>query len=250
MEREKEILVVSSENESEGRQKNCCAKMNGEEIIDQSQGQVELEHGKQVLRQGFGEFSKLELVSCSPKKLFGFKTKRGLFEWVIVEELNNMLAVESEKNIEIICRGEQGISKAAMEARRIFAKGKEEILAKEQELKVDEVDHVDFIGVEKYNFHPQYQLGSFFNELRRIELKIDNVEHIDFIGMDCFDVHPNILLIEFFNKLRRIALQHDLNFKEFCFIRRIKRRRYSKYLFSRQGRKELSHVESRQRNGK
>ncbi|KAM7522940.1 hypothetical protein LguiA_012842 [Lonicera macranthoides] len=125
-----------------------------------------------------------------------------------------------------------------------------EIQAKKQELKVDEVDHVDFIGVDKYNFHPQHQLGSSFNELRRIELKIDNIEHIDFIGVDRFDVHPNFLLIEFFNKLRRITLQHDLNFEEFCFTRRIKCRRYSKYLFLWQGRKELSHIEFRRKNEK
>ncbi|KAM7477749.1 hypothetical protein LguiA_025962 [Lonicera macranthoides] len=51
----------------------------------------------------------------------------------------------------------------------------------------------------------------------RAELKIDNVEHIDFIGVDRFDVHPNFMLLDFFNKLRRIALQYGLNFEEFCF---------------------------------
>ncbi|KAM7528594.1 hypothetical protein LguiB_032004 [Lonicera macranthoides] len=67
----------------------------------------------------------------------------------------------------------------------------------------------------------------------RVGLKIDNVEHIDFIGVDHFDVHPNFMLLDFFNKLQRIALQYGLNFEEFCFARRIKRRRYSKYFFHR-----------------
>ncbi|KAM7461409.1 hypothetical protein LguiA_029530 [Lonicera macranthoides] len=85
----------------------------------------------------------------------------------------------------------------------------------------------------------------------RAELKNDKVvEHIDFIGVDLFDVHPNFMLLDFFNKLRRIMLQYGLNFEEFCFVKRIKRRRYSKYLFSWQGRIELSHVKFRRKNGK
>ncbi|KAM7486289.1 hypothetical protein LguiA_002298 [Lonicera macranthoides] len=84
----------------------------------------------------------------------------------------------------------------------------------------------------------------------RAELKNDNVEHIEFIGVDLFDVHPNFMLLDFFNKLRRIMLQYGLNFKEFCFVRRIKRRRYLKYLFSWQGRIELSHVKFRRKNEK
>ncbi|KAM7507260.1 hypothetical protein LguiA_017713 [Lonicera macranthoides] len=84
----------------------------------------------------------------------------------------------------------------------------------------------------------------------RAELKIDNVEHIDFMGVDRFDVHPNFMLLDFFNKLRRIALQYGLKFEKFCFVRRIKRRRYSKYLFSWEGRTELSHVKFRWKNGK
>ncbi|KAM7486398.1 hypothetical protein LguiA_002407 [Lonicera macranthoides] len=57
----------------------------------------------------------------------------------------------------------------------------------------------------------------------RAELKNDKVvEHIDFIGVDRFDVHPNFMLLDFFNKLRRIMLQYGLNFEEFCFVRRIK----------------------------
>ncbi|KAM7473484.1 hypothetical protein LguiB_020727 [Lonicera macranthoides] len=44
-------------------------------------------------------------------------------------------------------------------------------LQKESMLKVDEVEHVDFIGVDKYDFHPNHQPGSFFNELWGIELK-------------------------------------------------------------------------------
>ncbi|KAM7522936.1 hypothetical protein LguiA_012838 [Lonicera macranthoides] len=84
----------------------------------------------------------------------------------------------------------------------------------------------------------------------RAELKIDNVEHIDFIGVDHVDVHPNFMLLVFFNKFRRMAVQHSLNFEEFCFVRRIKRRRYSKYLFSWEGRTKLSHVKFRRKNGK
>ncbi|KAM7522938.1 hypothetical protein LguiA_012840 [Lonicera macranthoides] len=52
-----------------------------------------------------------------------------------------------------------------------YKKKRKEIQAKEMELKVDEVEHVDFIGEDKYNFHPNHHLGSFFNELWRIELK-------------------------------------------------------------------------------
>ncbi|KAM7502769.1 hypothetical protein LguiB_001673 [Lonicera macranthoides] len=36
-----------------------------------------------------------------------------------------------------------------MEARKIMAKGRREIQAKELHLKVDEVEHIDFIGVDK-----------------------------------------------------------------------------------------------------
>ncbi|KAM7464870.1 hypothetical protein LguiB_012432 [Lonicera macranthoides] len=89
--------------------------------------------------------------------------------------------------------------------------------------------------------------NKFFTKPRdnvRAELKID------FIGVDRFDVHPNFLLIEFFNELRRIALQHDLNFEEFCFARRIKRQRYSKYLFSWQGRFELFQFDLRMKREK
>ena len=75
------------------------------------------------------------------------------------------------------------------------------------------------------------------------ELKIDDVEHIDFIGMDRFDVNPNFQLIDFFNRLQRIALQHGLNFEEFCFARKSKYRKYSKYLFTWQGRTEIFQVE-------
>ncbi|KAM7519351.1 hypothetical protein LguiB_018313 [Lonicera macranthoides] len=44
-------------------------------------------------------------------------------------------------------------------------------LQKDSILKVDDVKHVDFIGVDKYDFHPNYQPGSFFNELKLIKLK-------------------------------------------------------------------------------
>ncbi|KAM7523001.1 hypothetical protein LguiA_012903 [Lonicera macranthoides] len=40
-------------------------------------------------------------------------------------------------------------------------------------LKVDEMEHVDFIGVIKYDSHPNHLLGSFSNELKMIELKHD-----------------------------------------------------------------------------
>ncbi|KAM7461399.1 hypothetical protein LguiA_029520 [Lonicera macranthoides] len=89
-------------------------------IGDQYQGKVDLEHGKQTLEQGVGK-------------------------QVAVEKLNSMAVVELawfEKNVEVRYSEKQGISKAAMEARRI-AKEREEILAKEPDMKVDKVDYVD-----------------------------------------------------------------------------------------------------------
>ncbi|KAM7489605.1 hypothetical protein LguiB_027089 [Lonicera macranthoides] len=258
-EREKEILVVSSENESEGRQKNCCAKMSGEvflntnkfnpdlhisilsslqEIKAQHHGRAELEHGQQALEQVVDE---LELESCCPKKLMGFKTERGLFEWVtnsvnlnnafvslnnqnfepflekivlkgfdhwnitlscsnsslncylsiswndqllmvsfegltanlrkctfgmdeivstcsvlrvvgkqvVAEELNNMAAVENERNMEIICGEEQGFPKTAIEARKIIEKG---IKALQCLDRINLVDGIQSLRHEFYEF--------------------------------------------------------------------------------------------------
>ncbi|KAM7493221.1 hypothetical protein LguiB_027830 [Lonicera macranthoides] len=91
-------------------------------VGDQQQGKVELEHDKQVLRQGFEK----------P---------------VIANKVSNMAAVELDKferNTEIICGGEQGISKVAME---------------------------DFVRVDEFDFHLNHQPGSFFIELKMIELK-------------------------------------------------------------------------------
>ncbi|MEX5585806.1 hypothetical protein, partial [Pseudomonas lurida] len=59
---------------------------------------------------------------------------------------SHILAVKLDKferNREIIYGREQGISKVALGARRIFAKRREENLAKEPELKVDELEHID-----------------------------------------------------------------------------------------------------------
>ena len=86
-----------------------------------------------------------------------------------------------------------------METRRIFAKGRKEILAKELELKVDELEHVDFIGADKYDFHLRYQSGSFFSDLQRIERK------------------------------------HGLRFDEFYFSRKAEQRKHSTYINSWHG---------------
>ena len=86
------------------------------------------------------------------------------------------------------------------EARRIFAKEREKIQAKRPELMIDEVVHMDFIGADRYDFHPNYRPGSFHHELKMIEL------------------------------------QHSLNFEEFCYARKSKHRKYLKYLFTWQGR--------------
>ncbi|KAM7528434.1 hypothetical protein LguiB_031844 [Lonicera macranthoides] len=54
----------ASEEKKEGERKEKKLSENlkeTEEIVDQSQEQVELEHGKQVLRQDFGEFSKMKM---------------------------------------------------------------------------------------------------------------------------------------------------------------------------------------------
>ena len=97
--------MVSSENEFERRHKNCYARASEvkrvfisannlnsslpisalsllQGIGAQHEGEVDLEHGHQVIKQSVGEIFKLELESCCPKKLMGFKTKHGLFEWV------------------------------------------------------------------------------------------------------------------------------------------------------------------------
>ena len=80
-----------------------------------------------------------------------------------------------------------------------------------------------------------------------LELPIVEVEHIDFIGVDCFDIHPNLPLIDFFNNLRRIEVQHGLIFEEFWFAWRIKHRRNSKHLFEWHGRFQSSKQYSRNR---
>ncbi|KAM7497406.1 hypothetical protein LguiA_021820 [Lonicera macranthoides] len=71
----------------------------------------------------------------------------------VVEESNSMPSVVSEGNAEIICGEEQRFLKAAMEAMKIIAKGRRKIQAKELDLKVDEVEHIDFIGVDNIDHY-------------------------------------------------------------------------------------------------
>ncbi|KAM7528627.1 hypothetical protein LguiB_032037 [Lonicera macranthoides] len=81
----------------------------------------------------------------------------------------------------------------------------EEVLVQVEE---PQVQALPAISVDENEFFakPRYDV--------RAELKNDNVEHIDFIGVDRFDVHPNFMLLDFLNKLRRIVLQYGLNFEE------------------------------------
>ncbi|KAM7460206.1 hypothetical protein LguiB_036400 [Lonicera macranthoides] len=55
----------------------------------------------------------------------------------------------------------------------------------------------------------------------RAELKVDDIEHIDFIGVDNFDVHSNYKIIDFFNKLRDIELNYGLTLDELRFAKNI-----------------------------
>ena len=77
-------------------------------------------------------------------------------------------------------------------------------------------------------------------QVESLKLKIVEVEHIDFIGVDNFNIHPNYLLANFFNKLRNIELSHGVKLDEFRVIRSFKHRKYSKYLFYWHGRFQAS----------
>ncbi|KAM7528258.1 hypothetical protein LguiB_031668 [Lonicera macranthoides] len=137
-----------------------------------------------------------------------------------------MVAVESERNMEINCGEEQGFPKTAIEARKIIEKGIKALQCLDRIILVNGIQSLrhefcvqvlESIGM-KYNIRERSQdvriqrhgpreeaidENKFFTEPRdnvRAELKIDS------IGVDRFDVHLNFLLIEFFNKLRWIAL--------------------------------------------
>ncbi|KAM7473524.1 hypothetical protein LguiB_020767 [Lonicera macranthoides] len=148
-----EEMFATAYEQAKKKCNSLPSQMPNEKIEAQHHERFELEQEQQVLEQGVDE---LELKSCFPKKLMGFKTECGLFEWSVVGkldlvgELRSMATVELdkfEKNAEINYGGKQEISKATIEARRIFAKGREDILAKEPKLEVGEVEHVDFISL-------------------------------------------------------------------------------------------------------
>ncbi|KAM7528571.1 hypothetical protein LguiB_031988 [Lonicera macranthoides] len=76
-------------------------------------------------------------------------------------------------------------------------------------------------------------------QVERLCLKILKIEHIDFIGVDKCDFHPNYQLVNFFNKLRKFELSYGKKLNEFRFAKSVKHRKDSKYLFSWHGIFEL-----------
>ncbi|KAM7473440.1 hypothetical protein LguiB_020683 [Lonicera macranthoides] len=80
-------------------------------------------------------------------------------------------------------------------------------------------------------------------QVERLCLKILEIQHIDFIGIDKCDFHPNYQLVNFFNKLRKFELSYGIKLDEFRFAKSMKHRKYSKYIFSWHGRFELFQFE-------
>ena len=59
-------------------------------------------------------------------------------------------------------------------------------------------------------------------QVESLDWKIIEVEQVDFIGVDNFNIHPNYQLANFFNKLRNIELLHGMKLDEFWVARSFK----------------------------